>query len=268
MLPRPAESRGATPECGLLIEGASPGAWNMAVDEVLLHLAAETQRAYLRFYRWSEPTLSLGYFQPYAQRRRHKSSQHCVVVRRTTGGGAIVHDRELTYSFAVPIASRFSAAARGLDRVFHMALVDVLASWNIRATLCRTMSKRSGQPEPFLCYHRRAIGDVLIGDAKFPDAKFAAPKFAGSAQRRHQGAVLQHGSVLLRTSSMAPELPGLEELTGVPIEVGQLIRRWTAVLSDRLGMSLEPISLAADVAGRAQVVADDKFGCRRWTHRR
>ena len=86
MLPRPAKSSGATPGSGLLIEGASSGEWNMAVDEVLLHLAAETQGAYLRFYRWSEPTLSLGYFQPYAQRRRHKSSRCCAVVRRTTGG--------------------------------------------------------------------------------------------------------------------------------------------------------------------------------------
>ena len=230
----------------------------MAVDEVLLHLAAETQGAYLRFYRWSEPTLSLGYFQPYAQRRRHKSSRCCAVVRRTTGGGAIVHDRELTYSFAIPIASRFSAAARGLDQIFHAALVDVLSSWNIRATLCRAISKRGGQPEPFLCYHRRAIGDVLIADAKF----------AGSAQRRHKGAVLQHGSVLLETSSLTPELPGLEKLTGVHIEARELIRRWTALLSDRIGMSLEPMSLAGDVVRRARGVVSHKFGCQRWTHRR
>ena len=40
----------------------------MAVDEALLIDAAENGIATLRFYSWSEPTLSLGYFQRYADR--------------------------------------------------------------------------------------------------------------------------------------------------------------------------------------------------------
>ena len=54
--------------CRLLIDPASGGAWQMAVDEALLETAAAGGARTLRFYHWSEPTLSLGYFQAYADR--------------------------------------------------------------------------------------------------------------------------------------------------------------------------------------------------------
>ena len=54
----------------------------MAVDEVLLESAAENGQCTLRFYQWSEPTLSLGYFQHFRERRRHIPSRDCPVVRR------------------------------------------------------------------------------------------------------------------------------------------------------------------------------------------
>ena len=74
----------------------------MAVDEALLETAASLGVPTLRFYQWQEPTMSLGYFQEYADRLRHAASAGCPTVRRASGGGAIMHDRELTYSLAVP----------------------------------------------------------------------------------------------------------------------------------------------------------------------
>ena len=78
----------------------------MAVDEALLLDAAENGIATLRFYEWSEPTLSLGYFQRYDDRYSHAASRDCAIVRRQTGGGAILHDRELTYSLTLPASHR------------------------------------------------------------------------------------------------------------------------------------------------------------------
>src|SRR3954447_24341632 len=88
--------------CRLIIDPRAPGPHNMAVDEALLIDAAEHNTAALRFYSWNEPTLSLGYFQNYADRHQHAASLACAVVRRQPGGGAILHDRELTYSLALP----------------------------------------------------------------------------------------------------------------------------------------------------------------------
>ena len=81
----------------------------MGVDEALLMDAVENGVATLRFYQWSEPTLSLGYFQRYADREQHTASRNCAVVRRQTGGGAILHDRELTYSLALPANHRIGS---------------------------------------------------------------------------------------------------------------------------------------------------------------
>src|SRR4051812_39572627 len=92
--------------CSLIIDAPADGAWNMALDEALLHAAESDGTATLRFYGWREPTLSLGYFQKHVDRALHSASENCTLVRRTSGGGAILHDRELTYSIALPKSHR------------------------------------------------------------------------------------------------------------------------------------------------------------------
>ena len=88
----------------LLLDPPAAGAWNMAVDEVLLNgTAAGISRPTLRFYQWMPPCLSLGYFQDFSVVNLDGCRALGVeVVRRPTGGRAILHDRELTYSVALP----------------------------------------------------------------------------------------------------------------------------------------------------------------------
>ena len=74
-------------QCRLMIDPPGAGAWNMAVDEMLLEWAAAQRGCCLRFYSWREATLSLGYFQEYRDRAGHGPSRKCPVVRRLTGGG-------------------------------------------------------------------------------------------------------------------------------------------------------------------------------------
>jgi lipoate-protein ligase A len=119
----------------LFVDPPAAGAWNMAVDEVLLEAAAAEGRSALRFYRWQQPTLSLGYFQTYADRWRHEASSRAAVVRRESGGGAILHDAELTYSIAVPSRHRLAIDRLGLYRVVHTALIEALAQWGIEARM-------------------------------------------------------------------------------------------------------------------------------------
>jgi lipoate-protein ligase A len=127
----------------------------MAVDEALLEAAAADGHCTLRLYRWQEPTLSLGYFQAYADRWQHAASSQTAIVRRPSGGGAIMHDRELTYSLAIP--SRHPLAVRRLEcyRAVHLALVEVLAQWGIEATMATQSERLAAAREPFLCFHRR-----------------------------------------------------------------------------------------------------------------
>src|SRR5262249_44894287 len=105
----------------------------MAVDEVLAESAAELGQCSLRFYEWSRPTLSLGYFQPYSAREQHRASAELPVVRRASGGGAIVHDRELTYSLAVAVAHPLAADSMSLYHAVHQSLIEALRTWRIAA---------------------------------------------------------------------------------------------------------------------------------------
>src|SRR5438874_408787 len=88
----------------LLVDAPASGAWNMAVDEVLLDgVAAGTTPPTIRFYGWTPPCLSLGYFQPFDVVDLDSCRALGVdIVRRPTGGRAILHDREVTYSVVLP----------------------------------------------------------------------------------------------------------------------------------------------------------------------
>jgi lipoate-protein ligase A len=244
--------------CRLMVDLPAAGAWNMAVDEVLLESAAESGRCSLRFYRWSEPTLSLGYFQRAAQRMVHAGSRECALVRRQTGGGAIMHDQELTYSLAMPVAHPLAEDARRLYATAHEALVCVLARCGVQATLCTEPAELAAADEPFLCFERRSRGDVLLRTSKI----------CGSAQRRRRGAILQHGSLLLERSRQAPELPGVRELSGQTLDVSRLIEILPRELACGLRLALNPQELSAAESAAARVLVLEKYSVADWNCRR
>src|SRR5262245_40266014 len=107
------------PVCRLLPTAGRSGPANMACDEVLLRSALERRVASLRFYSWSEPTLSLGYFQAHAERLTHPLLTSVAYVRRPTGGAAILHDRELTYALALPAGEPWHTEESWLCRLHH-----------------------------------------------------------------------------------------------------------------------------------------------------
>jgi lipoate-protein ligase A len=123
-----------------------------------------------------------------------------------------------------------------------------------------TSSVPLGTPprEPFLCFQRRAPGDVLV----------TGEKIAGSAQRRCRGAVLQHGSVLLARSPAAPELAGLKELTRKPIVVEEFIREWSDRFARALAITPCMGSLSEEHRRRAARLAADKYESTAWTNAR
>ena len=250
----------------LLLDPPADGAWNMAVDETLLEDAATAGRCTLRFYQWAEPTLSLGYFQAYADRAGHEASSRSPVVRRTSGGGAILHDFDVTYSLAVPEGHPLAANRLRTYRVVHDALIEVLGGLGVEASLfaCGTPGLGCGdnaptaQQQPFLCFQRRAPGDVLV----------KGEKVAGSAQRRCRGAILQHGSVLLARSPAAPELDGLKELTAQTISVEEFIQAWLEKLSAALAVRWQRGSLSEAHRRRAAQLVKEKYACPAWTNAR
>ena len=269
--------------CHLIVDPPASGAWNMAVDEALLAAAADEGTATLRLYQWIEPTLSLGYFQRYEDRQQHAASLASAVVRRSSGGGAILHDRELTYSLALP--ERLVPDPHRLYLQVHGALVEVLSQLaggqlgDRTLRICEQDAASPADGEPFLCFERRARGDVLLkcptnmaGSSRdSADGTAAEPadwKLVGSAQRRRRGAILQHGSLLLGRSNAAPELPGLSDLTGAAAELGPLVAAVAAAIGAALGFAMQETELPRAIRAAARPIEASKYATGQWTKRR
>lgn len=267
--------------CRLIVDAAASGAWNMAVDEALLQEAAGEGHATLRFYRWSEPTLSIGYFQRCEDRRRHAPSRDCPLVRRTTGGGAILHDRELTYSVVLPASHPLARHSEALYTAVHRAFVAVLGpllsapgdEWTLQCHKDDSPVERG--EAPFLCFQRRARGDLLLtrppswkAPTEMGESPDAAAKILGSAQRRRRGAILQHGSLLLETSPAAPELAGLLDLTGLRVSADQVTADFSQRLSESLDLAMRPGVLPDRLRMPIQELCERKYGWDGWNGRR
>lgn len=174
----------------VLQDSALAGPVNMARDEALLTLVGErASPPTLRLYQWNPPTISLGYFQHYADYEAlPPPAGELAVVRRQTGGGAILHDLELTYSLTLPLEHPLLAdGPNGLYELAHDAIIACLADLGIESGRCGVTDDSGAAKGPFFCFARRHCYDVLIGQ----------DKLAGSAQRRTKSAVLQHGSIIL-----------------------------------------------------------------------
>ena len=239
--------------CRLVIDDRNTAAWNMAVDEALLRSAAENGLSTLRLYAWSEGTLSLGYFQKHQDRDQHTASLSCPLVRRHSGGGAILHDQEITYSLTLPIAERWNSEAGAMVNIVHTAVAKTLRDYGLDCRLCDAPADN----DRFLCFQRHAVGDLLCD----------GHKILGSAQRRRKSALLQHGSLLLKRSTAAPELPGILDLGGSgPTE--SLWRTLPDSILDALQMNSATAEISDVEATWAKEIEATKFGTQGWTLRR
>lgn len=255
----------------VLIDPPLDGPTNMGRDEALLDaVGAGDSPATLRFYQWSQPTISLGYFQPYAALETSPAAGRFPVVRRTTGGGAILHDRELTYCLAVgTLHPLLRQGPTNLYRLMHDAIIEAVCALGIQAR-CRGCADKTGgsgcddgreehgrtdQAEPFFCFARAHPLDIAVDTLKL----------AGSAQRRTPNAVLQHGSLILaRTFEQQPSAAVWDHTS---VDAGQLADGIARRFADANGLVLAPDGWTAPELARAKTHAT-RYNSRPWTRRR
>lgn len=150
---------------------------NMAIDEAVLNEIADGKSLpTLRFYGWSPPAVSIGYFQSLEEEVDLEACKRLGVdvVRRMTGGGAVVHEHEITYSIHIPENSKLVPA--GILESYESICNGILNGLDILGI--------KGQFVP--------LNDLITlknGDPK---------KISGNAQTRKRGIILQHGTILLK----------------------------------------------------------------------
>lgn len=179
----------------LLRDGPAPGAWNMAMDEALMG-AARSGTVTLRLYRWQPPCLSLGRNQPARglYDLRAARDRGIGIVRRPTGGRAVYHHREVTYSVAAP--DRLWGGPRAAYGRIHRAVARGLARLGVGVDLVPRRRAGAGVgPSARACFRDSVPGEVTCDGRKL----------VGSALWRRTGALLQHGSVLIRDEQWVAE---------------------------------------------------------------
>jgi lipoate-protein ligase A len=240
--------------CRLLPYSVADGPHNMAADEVLLE-SALAGVASLRLYGWTEATVSLGYFQPDQLRRIDPRVAPLPFVRRPSGGAALVHHHDITYALGLPAGPPWQTGESWLCRM-HTILTRALDCLGVDATCSgRPAAERFGG---LLCFQHVTPGDLLIGPAKV----------AGSAQRRHRGALMQHGSLLLATSPYAPGLPGIDRLRGKVLAVDETCRVVADSFAQTTGWNLMAGEWTPAESGRMEELARTKYGQDAWNCRR
>jgi len=196
----------------------------MAADAALLDGVAAGGAPALRLYRWVPPALSLGRFQPDDDVDVDACARLGVdVVRRPTGGQGLLHGPDLTYAVAMPLPVGTAGSVDAVYRLLAGALIAGLAHLGVDAAIAR----HDGPAGP-VCFAGQQGADLRVGDRKV----------CGSAQVRRDGAVLQHGSILLtrypfdETDLLRPR-PGSK-----PVTRAQL--RDATVTLEELGASTDP----------------------------
>jgi len=152
----------------------------MALDEALLEAMPRLAKPVLRFYGWTEPAASFGYFQKYAE--VEKATMLRPLVRRPTGGGIVPHDADWTYSLVLPAHHEWysSRAAESYRRIHEWV---------------QTAFSKVGVPTELAPHGQRTKpGQCFAGHEKL-DLLWQGRKIAGAAQRRTRSGLLIQGSV-------------------------------------------------------------------------
>jgi len=170
----------------LLFAAPRSGAENMARDTALQARAGRTGETVFSVYSWSRPTLSFGRNQPalglYDLDRIRAAGID--LVRRPTGGRAILHNREVTYSVTAPVDD--AAPLRETYSRINRILQNGLSRLGV-TVVPATSTGRAAVPSVRPCFETPAEGELVAQGSKL----------VGSAQYRDDGALLQHGSILV-----------------------------------------------------------------------
>lgn len=162
-----------------------PGPWQMAIDGQLLDQARADPGAgaVLRLYRWSRPTLSLGFHQKTLPTHWQElaSSGAFDLVRRPSGGRAVLHGGDLSYALIWPAAPGPRKSVYGRS-----------CGWLCRAFSDLGLPLQPGRSAPSRdrtsCFATSTSADLIHADGS---------KRIGSAQLWRSGCLLQHGSILI-----------------------------------------------------------------------
>src|SRR5262249_50823434 len=258
-----------------IIDPPREGGLNMAIDQALLlgaEQVPEAPRTVLRIYRWSIPTLSLGYAQKPEETANLDFCRHerVPLVRRPTGGRAVLHDMELTYSVVSNDPQWFRLKSsmeiyRQIAQAIQRGLEEIGLSLSLSGGAERMQRPMRG---PVESNYLRLRVPCFTSSARY-ELLWGGKKMIGSAQRRLRLAFLQHGSLLLDCNfpllaavTRADESYLRASITTVRAERDDAITEEAVTaglrvgFAEHFGITLDESALSASERARAEELAD------------
>ena len=260
------------PTWRLLETGNNPAAMNMAIDEALMLRQKEYALPTLRFYGWTHPSFSFGYFQKIAEEMDVQKcrEQGVGLVRRPTGGGTVIHGWDLTYTVAVPLDNPL-IPKNTLEsyRIIHECIIEGLRLLNIKAehfsenaTINRKLQN--------ICPTNPTKYDVLIDNKKV----------AGAAQRRKRGVLLHQGYIALNmpqdymtnlvstqndlSQFVTAASTAINTVSQQPLDRTKLVHAITSGFETLLNVRLVSEGLSPMEIDTANQLVETKYGTDQW----
>ena len=247
--------------------GKNSAAMNMAIDEAILAAQKEQPNPTLRFYGWTQPAFSFGYFQNIASEVDVDAcrAEGIELVKRMTGGGTVVHGWELTYTLILPrnagemnISDAYHIIGQSLVKAFQQLCIP---------TQCYAECPKSSQTAQNICLTNPAEHDVMSDNKKL----------AGVSVRRNRSGIMFQGyisldmppSSILERVSKDPEIQQMlrEKSTAINTD-GRSIPRSTLiqVISEtfNLGIAFYPSELSSTEHAQAKTLAETKYATSAW----
>lgn len=162
------------------------GEKNMQIDNDLLEFAIKNQlkEPTFRLYGWSPACVSLGRNQndEFIDKAFLKS-KNIDIVKRLTGGRAILHAKELTYSYICKVSNlKNGESVVNSYKEISQLLIEGFEKLGINL--------KFGETKPHTKF------DYCMSISTGADLCYEGKKLIGSAQFRKEGYILQHGSIL------------------------------------------------------------------------
>ena len=192
-------------EWRLIKDSYHTGFVNMAIDEAIMIAHREgLVPPTIRFYQWSPPAVSLGYFQDLQKEINVDVCRNMGIdiVRRPTGGKAVLHDKELTYSFVIRESHPLvNDSILETYKKISGGMIRGLSCLGIKAELVPLGEKLKNET----LLNKEEKSEIRYSDIKsicfsVPsqyEVQIEGKKIVGSAQVRKREIVLQHGSLLI-----------------------------------------------------------------------
>ncbi|MGQ9818469.1 MAG: lipoate--protein ligase family protein [Candidatus Kapaibacteriales bacterium] len=179
-------------EIEVVFDDLRKGKYNMEFDwQRTIALENKNAIPMLRFYGWKPWAISLGANQSKNDFDEKLCREHGIdIVRRPTGGRAVLHARELTYSFVIPIKQNYNP--KDAYREIHFFLLSGLKLLGVDDLYFQKAQLNLNE------FYKRELASVscFASSARY-EIEWEGKKIVGSAQRLYGDTLLQHGSILL-----------------------------------------------------------------------